>query len=120
MADEIEVTVSDNETPEETPTVVDTSDTVVVVPPAAESGPSDAVLERLMQTDERINRILETQEGMAQAIAALAANQAATVEAVEETQEQVDEVAAEQVDDDDEIEPRTTHPWFRSLSEWTH
>lgn len=120
MADEVEVTVSDNETPEETPTVVDTSDTVVVVPPAPAESPSDAVLERMMQMDERMNRITESIEGLGNAIAALANNQVVEAEAIEDTQEQVAEVAAEQVEDDDEIEPRTTHPWFRSLSEWTH
>lgn len=107
--------------PADEPTVVDTSDTVVVVtpPPVTESSTvSDPILDRLMTTDQRLNEIAELVAHQNEVIAGLAVNQATTAEVVDAVVETQIETAIAETDTTDEIVPDTRHFWFRPITSW--
>jgi hypothetical protein len=116
MGEETTVTVETTDDAPDVPAVVDSGDTVIVVPPTAEATP-DPYLERFMQTDERLNALTTAVESLASSIAQTQASTVAVAEEVAETQEAIAEVAASDYQED-VIVPQESHPWFRSFDDW--
>jgi len=111
---DVTVEVSSADEPDETPDVVDTSDTVVVV---SEGDNDDGEIDRWVALEQRLADITSTIESMARD---QVQTEVAAIEAANAAEAASEAVAEAQADDftEDEIIPKTTHRWFRPWREW--